>query len=192
LEKGREVSDLLHDPGSAGEGSRCERRAPARGRGLIEAPRGTLFHHYKVDENDLVTMLQPDCLTTNNNVPMNRAVEKVAKDYLSGKTITEGPVEPRSKSQSGPMTLSLLRNQRAGTMPLVVELFDSEGTLPGSKGKVKRAPCCDRVTGIRGGWTMAGPALAETVARMQRPGLRWDCDYQLTVRMQNARHGTTW
>ena len=44
--------------------------------GLIEAPRGTLFHHYQVDDNDQVTMANLIVSTTNNNTPMNLAVEK--------------------------------------------------------------------------------------------------------------------
>ena len=58
--------------------------------GLIEAPRGTLFHHYEVNENDQVTRCNLIVSTTNNNVPMNRAVEKVARDFLTGAEITEG------------------------------------------------------------------------------------------------------
>jgi NAD-reducing hydrogenase large subunit len=60
------------------------------GIGLIEAPRGTLFHHYKVDKNDQVVSANLIVSTTNNNEPMNRAVAKVAQDHLQGVEITEG------------------------------------------------------------------------------------------------------
>jgi len=43
-----------------------------------------LFHHYVVNKQDLVVRCNLIVSTTNNNTPMNRAVERVAKDYLSG------------------------------------------------------------------------------------------------------------
>ena len=48
------------------------------GTGVIEAPRGTLFHHYRVAANDLVTMCNLMVSTTSNNEAMNRAVGWVA------------------------------------------------------------------------------------------------------------------
>jgi len=85
------IRDLLEDPDLQGEDlvSHGPRREEAVG--LVEAPRGTLFHHYRVNQNDEVTMCNLIVSTTNNNEPMNRAVTRVAKDYLTGKPeITEG------------------------------------------------------------------------------------------------------
>ena len=85
------IRDLLEDPDLQGEDlvSHGPRREEAVG--LVEAPRGTLFHHYRVNQNDEVTMCNLIVSTTNNNEPMNRAVTKVAKDYLTGKPeISEG------------------------------------------------------------------------------------------------------
>ena len=58
--------------------------------GVIEAPRGTLFHHYRVDENDLVTYCNLIVSTTNNNQAMNESIRAVASRYLSGRELTEG------------------------------------------------------------------------------------------------------
>ena len=60
------------------------------GVGVIEAPRGTLIHHYRVDDNDLVTMANLIVSTTHNNQAMNTAVREVATQYLNGREITEG------------------------------------------------------------------------------------------------------
>ena len=60
------------------------------GVGVIEAPRGTLFHHYRVDDNDLITMANLIVSTTNNNQAMNEAVRHVARRYLHGREVTEG------------------------------------------------------------------------------------------------------
>jgi NAD-reducing hydrogenase large subunit len=61
-----------------------------RGVGVIEAPRGTLIHHYRVDENDQVIRANLIVSTTHNNQAMNTAVREVAKQYLDGREVTEG------------------------------------------------------------------------------------------------------
>ena len=61
---------------------------------IIEAPRGTLIHHYAVDDRGEVTGANLIVSTTNNNEAMNRSVTKVAIDYLTGTEITEGLLEP--------------------------------------------------------------------------------------------------
>src|SRR4030043_922102 len=61
------------------------------GVGLIEAPRGPLFHHYKINENDQIVMANLIVSTTNNNQPMNEAVNQGATKEMTGKNeITEG------------------------------------------------------------------------------------------------------
>ena len=62
----------------------------SEGVGIIEAPRGTLIHHYRVADNDLVTMCNLIVSTTHNNQALNEAVRSVARQYLNGREITEG------------------------------------------------------------------------------------------------------
>jgi NAD-reducing hydrogenase large subunit len=80
------IRELLEDPDL--QGTDLLTRGPRREEavGLIEAPRGTLFHHFRVNDRDEVTMCNLIVSTTNNNEPMNQAVAKVARDYLTGKT----------------------------------------------------------------------------------------------------------
>ena len=123
------INDLLHDDDLQGEDLLTvgERRDEAVG--ILEAPRGTLIHHYKVDENDQVTMANLIVATTNNNEAMNQAVSKVAKDYLSGVEITEGllnHVEVAIRAYDPCLSCA---THALGRMPLVVELRDHEGTL---------------------------------------------------------------
>jgi NAD-reducing hydrogenase large subunit len=104
-----------------------ERRGAAVG--LIEAPRGTLFHHYKVDENDQVTMANLIVSTTSNNEPMNRAVESIARKYLSGTEITEGllnHVEVGIRAYDPCLSCA---THALGQMPLTVELVDCRGNV---------------------------------------------------------------
>ena len=84
------IQELLNDSDLQGTDLvvKGERREEAVA--VLEAPRGTLFHHYKVDKNDQVVMANLIVSTTSNNEPMNRAVNKVARDHIDGvKEITE-------------------------------------------------------------------------------------------------------
>jgi NAD-reducing hydrogenase large subunit len=123
------IKELLHDPDLQGTDlvAQGERRGEAVG--IVEAPRGTLFHHYKVNEDDQVTMANLIVSTTSNNEPMNRAVAKVARDYLSGKEITEGllnHVEVAIRAYDPCLSCA---THALGRMPLVVELRDHADNL---------------------------------------------------------------
>ena len=123
------IKDLLHDPDLQGTDLvvKGERRGEAVG--LLEAPRGTLFHHYKVDENDQVTMANLIVSTTNNNEPMNRAVDSIARKYIDGREITEGllnHVEVGIRAYDPCLSCA---THALGQMPLVIELMDCEGNV---------------------------------------------------------------
>lgn len=60
------------------------------GVGVTEAPRGTLIHHYEVDENGLMTGANLVVSTTHNNLAMNRGVLQTARRYVDGNKLTEG------------------------------------------------------------------------------------------------------
>ncbi len=136
LHAAEKIKELLNDPDLQGTDlvTKGERRGEAVG--LIEAPRGTLFHHYKVDENDQVTMANLIVSTTHNNEPMNRAVEGVAQDYISGKPeITEGllnRVEVAIRAYDPCLSCA---THALGRMPLVVELHDTEGNVIDQKAR---------------------------------------------------------
>lgn len=124
------IQSLLNDPDMQGTDLvvKGERRHEAVG--VIEAPRGTLFHHYKVDEQDQVTMANLIVSTTSNNEPMNRSVQKVAEDHLSGNPeITEGMLNHVEVAIRAYDPCLSCATHAMGQMPLMIELFDHEGTL---------------------------------------------------------------
>lgn len=130
-----QIKELLHDKDLQGKDlvAKGERRSEAVG--LIEAPRGTLFHHYKVNEQDQVVMANLIVSTTHNNEPMNRAVTRVAKDHLSGVEITEGllnHVEVAIRAYDPCLSCA---THALGKMPLTVELMDADGSVIDSKSK---------------------------------------------------------
>jgi NAD-reducing hydrogenase large subunit len=123
------IDRLLHDPDL--QGNDLVTSGPRRHEGIavIEAPRGTLFHHYRVDENDQVTMANLIVSTTSNNEPMNRAVESVARRFLDGQTITEGllnHVEVAIRAYDPCLSCA---THALGRMPLVVEVVDAAGAV---------------------------------------------------------------
>ena len=130
LHSAEKIQGLLHDSDLQGEDLvvKGDRRNEAVG--IIEAPRGTLFHHYKVNDDDQVTMANLIVSTTNNNEPMNRAVQKVAEDYISGAPkITEGllnRVEVAIRAYDPCLSCA---THAMGQMPLMVELLAHDGSL---------------------------------------------------------------
>jgi NAD-reducing hydrogenase large subunit len=83
------IKELLHDPDLQGEDLIRQGRRRGAGMAWIEAPRGTLIHHYEVDAQDLITRANLIVSTTHNNEAMNRSVLEIARSYLDGKEITE-------------------------------------------------------------------------------------------------------
>lgn len=127
LYSAEKMKELLNDPDLQGNDlvTTGERRSEAVA--FLEAPRGTLFHHYKIDDNDQVEMANLIVSTTSNNEPMNRAVKRVAEDYLAGQEITEGllnHVEVAIRAYDPCLSCA---THALGRMPLVVSLIDAEG-----------------------------------------------------------------
>ncbi len=124
------VKELLLDKDL--QGTTLTYRGPKRGEGigLIEAPRGTLFHHYRVDANDQITMANLIVSTTNNNEPMNRAVHWVAQNVLSEKpAITEGMLNQVEVAIRAYDPCLSCATHAVGSMPLEVSIVDPRGRV---------------------------------------------------------------
>jgi NAD-reducing hydrogenase large subunit len=104
-----------------------ERRG--EGMAIIEAPRGTLIHHYTVDTEDVVTGANLIVSTTHNNEAMNRSVRKVAVDYLSGHEITEGLLNHIEVAIRAYDPCLSCATHALGDMPLIVTLEDADGAV---------------------------------------------------------------
>ena len=129
------IQALLHDKDLQGTDLVVKGQRREVGIGLIEAPRGTLFHHYKVDKNDQVVSANLIVSTTNNNEPMNRAVAKVAQDHLQGVEITEGllnHVEVAIRAYDPCLSCA---THALGQMPLEVTVVDLQGQILSQKSK---------------------------------------------------------
>jgi NAD-reducing hydrogenase large subunit len=123
------IKDLLHDPDILGSELMTTGERGYEGVGMIEAPRGTLIHHYQVDDNDLVTMCNLIVSTTHNNQAMNEAIRHVARRYLYGREITEGLLNHIEVAIRAYDPCLSCATHALGKMPLVVELREADGTL---------------------------------------------------------------
>jgi len=99
------------------------------GVGVIEAPRGTLFHHYKTDANGQLTDVNLIVATGNNNWAMSTSVDMVAKEFVDGKNLTEGQlnrVEAAIRAYDPCLSCS---THAIGQMPIIVEVRGPNGEL---------------------------------------------------------------
>jgi NAD-reducing hydrogenase large subunit len=124
------VRDLLDDPDVLSKDIMAE-KGPRReeGVGVIEAPRGTLFHHYRVGKDDLVTFCNLIVSTTNNNQAMNEAIRSVAMQYLNGREITEGLLNHIEVAIRAYDPCLSCATHALGQMPLEVSLQDASGAV---------------------------------------------------------------
>lgn len=99
------------------------------GVGVIEAPRGTLWHHYFANENGQLERVNLIVATGNNNWAMSKAVDSVAKTYINGQVIREGllnRVEAAVRAYDPCLSCS---THAVGQMPIVIEMVNSQGDL---------------------------------------------------------------
>jgi NAD-reducing hydrogenase large subunit len=99
------------------------------GIGVIEAPRGTLIHHYQVDKYGILEKVNLIVATGHNNLAMNRSVNLVAKEYIRGGQVREGllnRVEGAIRCYDPCLSCS---THALGKMPLKIEIFSNAGQL---------------------------------------------------------------
>ncbi|MCX8161022.1 MAG: Ni/Fe hydrogenase subunit alpha [Candidatus Saccharicenans sp.] len=130
------IKELLNDKDITGDNLVKKGKKKHEGVGLIEAPRGTLFHHYRINDDDQVTMANLIVSTTNNNQAYNEAVRLVAEEYISEKPeITEGMLNRVEVAIRAYDPCLSCATHALGQMPLEVELYDSKGRLLDRKRK---------------------------------------------------------
>ncbi len=124
------IQNYLEDPEILGTHVRATASLNnSEGVGVSEAPRGTLFHHYRVDENGLITWANLIIATGHNNLAMNRGILQVARRFVHGEKLTEGMlnrVEAVIRTFDPCLSCS---THAIGQMPLIIRLMSVEGSL---------------------------------------------------------------
>jgi len=97
------------------------------GVGVAEAPRGTLIHHYRVDDGGLVTWVNMIIATEHNNIAYNKAITQVAKKYVKAQKLQEGMLNRVEAVIRAFDPCLSCATHAVGNMALDVQLLDSTG-----------------------------------------------------------------
>ncbi len=124
------VRELLDDPDILSTDILNTRKDyKGEGVGILEAPRGTLIHHYKADDTGKLTSVNLIVATGHNNWAMSEAVDSVAKTYIVGGEVKEGMlnrVEAAVRAHDPCLSCS---THAVGQMPIQIEVLNSDGEI---------------------------------------------------------------
>ncbi len=101
-----------------------------KGVGCVEAPRGTLFHHYETDDEGILTKVNLIVATQNNAAPICLSVKKAAQAFVKGPDVKEGflnMVEMAFRAYDP--CLSCATHSLPGTMPMTVTIRNNQGAV---------------------------------------------------------------
>ena len=103
---------------------------PTEGVGSVEAPRGTLTHHYKTDENGILTDVNLVVGTTNNNAPIAMSIKKAAEGLIKNGEVSEGLLNTVEMAfRNYDPCMSCATHSLPGQMPLEIQIRKSDGSL---------------------------------------------------------------
>jgi len=102
---------------------------PTEGVGIVEAPRGTLTHHYKTDERGILTEVNLIVGTTNNYAPISMSINKAARSLIhNGSVVTEGMLNMVEMAfRAYDPCFGCATHSLPGQMPLEVTIRDANG-----------------------------------------------------------------
>ncbi len=124
------IQELLEDPQILSDDVVNPRGdITGEGVGVLEAPRGTLFHHYWTDENGVIRKVNMIVATGHNAWAMGNSVNMVAKRYVDGNKLTEGMlnrVEAAIRAHDPCLSCS---THAIGQMPIAIELCGPDGVV---------------------------------------------------------------
>ncbi len=108
---------------------------PSEGIGSVEAPRGTLTHHYQTDENGILTKVNLIVGTTNNYAPISMSVKKAAQALITkDSVVTEGLLNTVEMAfRNYDPCMSCATHSLPGQMPLEIQIHDADGNVIDTK-----------------------------------------------------------
>ena len=125
------IERLLNDPDIIGTDLMAKGTPLREGIGVIEAPRGTLMHHYRIGEDDLISYANLIVSTRHNNTAMNEDVRRVAAQYFDGRELSEGLLNRIEVAIRAYDPCLSCATHAVGKMPLRLELLDAQGRAAG-------------------------------------------------------------
>jgi F420-non-reducing hydrogenase large subunit len=125
------VTELARDPElTSPDIVNLPTETPKEGIGVVEAPRGTLFHHYQTDERGILTKVNLIVATTNNAAPICMSVEKVAKSLIHNGEVPDGILNMIEMAfRAYDPCMACATHSLPGGMSLEVNVYDAKGDL---------------------------------------------------------------
>jgi len=123
--------ELSRDPDITNDDVRTiPTETPTEGIGVVEAPRGTLFHHYKTDEEGLITDVNLIVATGNNHAAMCMSVRDAARGAIKHGKVSEGLLNMVEMAfRAYDPCIACATHALPGRMPLIGRIYDCEGKL---------------------------------------------------------------
>ena len=139
------MKELANDPELTDANVRTLPTAvPTEGVGVVEAPRGTLIHHYRTDERGIITGANLIVATQNNAARISMSVEKAARKLITGGTVSDGVLNMVEMAfRAYDPCLGCATHSLPGSMPILIHVRDSRGApivilSRGADGTVRR------------------------------------------------------
>ena len=105
-------------------------QTPKEGIGVVEAPRGTLIHHYQTDDRGILTKVNLIVATQNNSAAINMSVEKAAKSLIKNGEVPDGILNMIEMAfRAYDPCHACATHSLPGGMPLEVNIYNSKGDL---------------------------------------------------------------
>jgi F420-non-reducing hydrogenase large subunit len=123
--------ELVNDPEiTSPEVRRVPTAVPKKGMGAVEAPRGTLFHHYETDARGLIRMANMVVATGNNAARIAMSVDRAAKSLIHGGKVSEGLLNKIEMAfRAYDPCLGCATHSLPGHLPLILCIYNNERHL---------------------------------------------------------------
>lgn len=125
------MNELLADPEITSEDIRTiPTNKPSVGIGVVEAPRGTLYHHFETDDNGVINKANLIVATQNNSARMAMSVEKAAMGLIKGGNVSDGLLNKVEMAfRAYDPCHACATHSLPGEMPLIARIHDYRGQL---------------------------------------------------------------
>jgi F420-non-reducing hydrogenase large subunit len=131
LQAAERMVELINDPEIMDQNIRnMDFQVPKVGIGVIEAPRGTLFHHYETDGNGVLTKANLIVATVNNSAAINMSVEKAARGLIKGGNVNDGLLNMVEMAfRAYDPCLACATHTIDGRPPIQIDIHGADGML---------------------------------------------------------------
>ncbi len=131
LQAAEQMVELINDPGILDTNIRnMDFKIPKEGIGVIEAPRGTLIHHYETDEHGVLTRANLIVATTNNAAAINMSIEKATRGLIKGGKVNDGLLNMIEMAfRAYDPCYGCATHTIDGRIPLQIDIYDADRNI---------------------------------------------------------------